>query len=70
MQVEREYYCVETGSNEINPNYDELIEERLLCVDGEYYVIKNVSTNRLTNIKTITAYGLEKKLEKIYTMEG
>ena len=65
MQVEREYDCIETGSKKINPNYDELIEERLLCIDGEYYVIKNVSTNRLTNIKTITAFGLEKKLEKI-----
>ena len=44
--------------------YDEVLAERLICVDGEYYVIKEISENELKHTKEITCYGLEKKLEK------
>lgn len=44
--------------------YDEVIAERLICVDGEYFVIKEINENQSNHTKTITAYGLEKKLEK------
>ena len=44
--------------------YDEVIAERLICVDDEYFVIKEINENQSNHTKTITAYGLEKKLEK------
>ena len=44
--------------------YDEVLAERLICADGEYYVIKEISENELKHSKEITCYGLEKKLEK------
>lgn len=44
--------------------YDEVIAERLICVDGEYFVIKEINENQSNHTKEITAYGLEKKLEK------
>ena len=44
--------------------YDEVITERLICVDGEYFVIKEINENQSNHTKEITAYGLEKKLEK------
>ena len=44
--------------------YDEVLAERLICADGEYYVIKEISENELKHTKEITCYGLEKKLEK------
>ena len=45
--------------------YDEVIAERLICVDGEYFVIKEINENQSNHTKTITAYGLEKKIENI-----
>ena len=47
-----------------NPIYDEVKEERFLNVDGDYYVIKKVEENVIDEVKTVTAYGQEKKLEK------
>lgn len=44
--------------------YDEVIAERLICVDGECFVIKEINENQSNHTKEITAYGLEKKLEK------
>jgi uncharacterized protein YjdB len=44
--------------------YDEVIAERLICVDGEYFVIKEITENQSNHTKSITAYGLENKLEK------
>ena len=44
--------------------YDEVIAERLICVDDEYFVIKEINENQSNHTKEITAYGLEKKLEK------
>lgn len=51
--------------------YDEFKTERLIALDGEYFVIKEISENSMKNIKTIKAYGYEKKLEKNnITVEG
>ena len=44
--------------------YDEVVAERLICVDGEYFVIKEITENQSNHTKSITAYGLENKLEK------
>ena len=46
------------------PLYYEFITERIISLDGESFVIKNVKTDDSKNIKTIKAYGLEKRLEK------
>lgn len=44
--------------------YDYLIPERLLCVDGDFFIIKEVTEDKNKFIKTIKAYGYEKKMEK------
>lgn len=38
--------------------------ERLIALNGEFFVIKNISEDNINNTKTIKAYGYEKKLEK------
>lgn len=51
--------------------YDEFKTERLIALDGEYFVIKEISEDSIKNTKTIKAYGYEKKLEKNnITVEG
>ena len=51
--------------------YDEFKTERLIALDDEYFVIKEISEDRIKNIKTIKVYGYEKKLEKNnITVEG
>ena len=44
--------------------YDEFINERMISLDGELFVIKNIKENDKTKVKEITAYGKQKKLEK------
>ena len=46
--------------------YDEFINERMISLDGELFVIKNIKENDKTKVKEITAYGKQKKLEKNY----
>lgn len=45
--------------------YDEFKTERLISLDGEFFVIKECTENEIDNEITIVAYGLEKKLGKI-----
>lgn len=45
--------------------YDDFKTERLISLDGEFFVIKECSENEIDNELTITAYGLEKKLNKV-----
>lgn len=45
--------------------YDEIKNERMISLDGYFYVIKDIKEDDRNNIKTITAYSKEKKLEKI-----
>lgn len=52
------------NTKEEYPLYYEFITERIISLDGESFVIKNVKTDDSKNIKTIKAYGLEKRLEK------
>lgn len=51
--------------------YDQFKSERLIALDGEYFVIKEISENKNDKVKTIVAYGYEKKLEKTnITVDG
>ena len=51
--------------------YDEFKSERLVAFDGEFFVIYEISEDKKKGIKSITAYGYEKKLEKNnITVEG
>jgi len=45
--------------------YDEIKNERMISLDGYFYVIKDIKEDDRNNIKTIVAYSKEKKLEKI-----
>lgn len=44
--------------------YNEIHNERMISLDGFFYVIKDIKENNKNNILTITAYSKEKKLEK------
>ena len=44
--------------------YHEIKNERMISLDGAFYVIKNVKEDERNGVKTITAYSKEKKLEK------
>lgn len=44
--------------------YDEFINERMISLDGQLFVIKNIKENDKTKVKEITAYAKQKKLEK------
>jgi hypothetical protein len=44
--------------------YNEIKNERMISLDGAFYVIKNVKEDERNGVKTITAYSKEKKLEK------
>lgn len=44
--------------------YHEIKNERMISLDGAFYVIKNVKENERNGTTTITAYSKEKKLEK------
>lgn len=45
--------------------YYSFITERVISIDDENFVIKTIDTDIYNEIKTITAYGLEKRMEKI-----
>ena len=47
-----------------NPLYFELMTERVISIDDEKFIIKKVKTDDDKEIKTVTVYGYEKKLEK------
>ena len=65
LDIAKEYMNPVTFKKDRNPDYDNVIQERLLNIDDEYYVIKEITENILTKSKTVKAYGLEKKLEKV-----
>lgn len=56
--------------NRFNNNYEEFLFyddfkiERLLSLDGDFYIIKECSESKTEQKKTIKGYGLEKRLEK------
>ncbi|MDU6996598.1 MAG: hypothetical protein E6356_17215 [Terrisporobacter othiniensis] len=45
--------------------YDDIKNERMISLDGAFYVIKDIKEDTKNDVKTITAYSKEKKLEKI-----
>ena len=51
-------------NNEKYPFYDEFKIERLISLDGEFFIIKECSENKDEKSKTIKAYGFQKKLER------
>lgn len=60
------YYINQIGKiKKIYPYYDEIKNERMISLDGSFYVIKDIKEDTKNDIKTITAYSKEKKLEKI-----
>lgn len=60
------YYRNQIGKKlKINIYYDEIKNERLISLDEGKYVIKDIKEDTKSNKKTVTAYSLEKKLEKI-----
>lgn len=46
-------------------HYDDIKNERMISLDGAFYVIKDIKEDTKNDVKTITAYSKEKKLEKI-----
>lgn len=62
--INKKYTNVQNKTTMINPIYDEIVNERFICIDGDYYVIKDVEENHFEESKTVTIYGQEKKLEK------
>lgn len=44
--------------------YNEIHTERMISLDGFFYVIKDIKEDSKNNVITITAYSKEKKLEK------
>ena len=65
LRVKKEYYFQLGKIPTRYPLYDEIKNERLIGLNKELYVIKQVTEDEKNGIKTITAYSLEKKLEKI-----
>lgn len=60
------YYRYQIGKMlKRNIYYDEIKNERLISLDEEMYVIKDIKEDTKLNKKTATVYSLEKKLEKI-----
>ena len=51
-------------NNKEYPFYDDFKIERLISLDGEFFVIKECTENKDEKTKTIKAYGFQKKLEK------
>lgn len=51
-------------NNKEYPFYDEFKIERLISLDGEFFIIKECTENKDEKSKTIKAYGFQKKLEK------
>ena len=62
--INKKYTNIQNKATMINPIYDEVVNERFICIDGDYYVIKDVEENHFEESKTVTIYGQEKKLEK------
>ncbi|MGL5649250.1 MAG: phage tail protein [Clostridium sp.] len=56
-----------TRKNRINPLYDEIHEERLICLnDNEYFVIKDIDEEKgAMSKKIVSAVSLEQKLNRI-----
>lgn len=46
-------------------HYDDIKNERMISLDGAFYVIKDIKEDTKNDVKTVTAYSKEKKLEKI-----
>lgn len=46
-------------------HYDDIKNERMISLDGSFYVIKDIKEDTKNDVKTVTAYSKEKKLEKI-----
>ena len=65
LTINEKYMSPFSKSYEKNPYYKDVILERFLCIDEEYYVIKEIKEDKIKGIKEIKAYGGEKKLEKI-----
>lgn len=45
--------------------YDEIKNERMISLDGYMYVIKDIKEDTKNDVKSVTAYSKEKKLEKV-----
>lgn len=51
-------------NNKEYPFYEDFKIERLISLDGEFFIIKECTENKDEKTKTIKAYGFQKKLEK------
>ena len=61
----KKYYISQINKIKVEyPLYNEIKNERIISLDGYKYVIKDIKEDSKNNIKTITAYSKEKKLEK------
>lgn len=60
------YYISQIGKiKKRYPYYDFIKNERMISLDGAFYVIKDIKEDTKNDTKTVTAYSKEKKLEKI-----
>lgn len=65
LLIKEKYTSPHNKQEQFNIYYDDVVNERYICVDGEYFVIKNVDEDKIKRQKTVKAFGQEKKLEKI-----
>lgn len=59
-------YIHSNGKTISNPIWEDVKEERLVCLNGkEFYILKNNKFSRNDNIKSFTGYSAEYRLKKI-----
>ena len=66
LEVHKYYINQYTKQKEIYVYYDEIKVERMISLDGAFYVIKSVREDTKRDYKEIVAYSKEKKLERNY----
>lgn len=66
LEVHKYYMNQYTKQKETYVYYEEIKVERMISLDGAFYVIKSVKENTKKDYKEIVAYSKEKKLERNY----
>ena len=64
LEIHKYYINQYTKQRETYPYYEEVKVERMISLDGAFYVIKSVKENTKRDYKEVVAYSKEKKLEK------
>lgn len=66
LKVNKYFISQNNKEKQYNPLYDEIKVKRYLFINNEdYYLIEDISENKLSNTKEVTAYKGEQKLSKL-----